>query len=53
MDLSVNEDHELITGAVQTVCAEFDDEHWSNLEEAHELPWEFSNRALSVGVVVR
>lgn len=51
MDFSVNEEHELITAAVQVVCAEFDDEYWSKRDKAHEFPWDFYNRLAEGGWV--
>ncbi len=51
MDFSVSEDHQLIEDAISAICAEFDDDYWSRLDEAHEFPWDFYNRLAEGGWV--
>jgi acyl-CoA dehydrogenase len=51
MDFSTDEDHELIEAAITAICAEFDDDYWSRLDEAHEFPWDFYNRLAEGGWV--
>lgn len=41
MDFSPDEDHRLIAEAVRARCAAFDDNYWSEHDQAHEFPWEF------------
>lgn len=48
MDFTTSEDHEAIREALRAVCGAFPDEYWSEVDEAHEFPWEFY-RALAEG----
>jgi len=49
MDFSSEEDHEAITSAVDTLCADFDDSYWSDKDERHEFPWEFYDQIAEGG----
>jgi len=51
MDFSVEEDHDAITVAVDAVCADFDDNYWSEKDQSHEFPWEFYDRMAHGGWV--
>jgi acyl-CoA dehydrogenase len=51
MDFSENADHQRIEDAIATICAEFDDDYWSRLDEAHEFPWDFYRRLAEGGWV--
>jgi len=51
MDFTPIEDHDVIEGAINSICAEFDDDYWSRLDEAHEFPWDFYNRLAEGGWV--
>jgi len=51
MDFSPNEDHQLIEDAITAICADFDDDYWSRLDEAHEFPWDFYDRLAEGGWV--
>jgi acyl-CoA dehydrogenase len=41
MDFSLDDDHLAIAGAVDRVCADFDDTYWSERDQLHEFPWAF------------
>ena len=41
MDFSTDPDHEAIAEAVDNVCAQYDDQYWSDLDQRHEFPWDF------------
>ncbi len=41
MDFRVDDDHQAIIGAVDRVCAQFDDKYWSACDTEHRFPWEF------------
>ena len=43
MDFSFSPDHEAIVEAVDRVCAQFDDQYWSEHDRLHEFPYEFYN----------
>ena len=49
MDFTVDEDHEAITEAIQSICAKFDDEYWAARDSQHEFPWDFYNVMASAG----
>ena len=51
MDFSPNEDHQLIEDAITAIGADFDDDYWSRLDEAHEFPWDFYDRLAEGGWV--
>lgn len=51
MDFAPNEDHELIAEGVRAICAEFDDDYWSERDQRHEFPWEFYSRLAEGGWV--
>ncbi len=48
MDFSRTDDHGAIREGVRRICADFTDEYWAALDEAHEFPWDFYN-ALAAG----
>jgi len=41
MDFSRNEHDESIREGIRRICADFPDEYWSAVDEAHEFPWAF------------
>ena len=41
MNFETSSDHEVIVEAVDRVCAQFDDNYWSERDQNHEFPWEF------------
>ena len=41
MDFEPVEDHEAIREGIRRICADFTDEYWSEVDEAHEFPWRF------------
>ncbi len=41
MDFTPDEDHETIREGIRRICADFPDEYWSGVDEAHEFPWAF------------
>ena len=49
MDFRPDEDHQLIEDAITAICADFDDDYWSHLDEAHEFPWDFYDRLAEGG----
>src|SRR5829696_771688 len=51
MDFSQSSDHEAIREAIRKICAGFDDDYWSQKDEAHEFPWDFYARLAEGGWV--
>ncbi len=51
MEFSQSSDHEAIREGIRKICASFDDDYWSQKDEAHEFPWEFYNRLAEGGWV--
>lgn len=51
MDLTPDEDHELIRSAVRTLCARFDDAYWRACDEEHRFPTEFYDAMAAGGWV--
>jgi acyl-CoA dehydrogenase len=41
VDFSEDSEHQAIAEAIRSVCADFDDEYWSECEREHRFPWEF------------
>ena len=51
MEFTQSSDHEAIREGIRKICASFDDDYWSQQDEAHEFPWEFYNRLAEGGWV--
>ena len=51
MDFTRTDDHEAIREGVRRVCADFDDEYWAEVDEAHEFPWAFYDKLAEGGWV--
>ena len=51
MEFTQSSDHEAIREGIRKICAGFDDDYWSQQDEAHEFPWEFYNRLAEGGWV--
>lgn len=51
MNFETNPDHEAITEAVDRVCAQFDDNYWSERDTNHEFPWDFYKQMADGGWV--
>ena len=49
MNFAETEEHTLIRDAIRRVCADFPDEYWSKLDEAHQFPWDFYNALAAAG----
>ncbi len=49
MDFDETEEQRLIRDAIRKVCADFPDEYWARLDEAHEFPWDFYNALAEAG----
>jgi len=41
MDFAVPADHQMVSDAVDAICARYDDTYWSDCDQRHEFPWEF------------
>ena len=48
MDFTPRDDHQAIRDGIRRICADFPDEYWSEVDEAHEFPWAFYD-ALAAG----
>ena len=51
MEVSRSEDHDAIREGIQRICADFPDEYWSEVDEAHEFPWAFYDKLAEGGWV--
>lgn len=49
MDFSEPADHQAIREGIRRVCADFPDEYWARLDQAHEFPWDFYARLAEGG----
>lgn len=47
----LNEDHAAIIEGVDRVCSQFDDDYWSQRDQAHEFPWDFYKQMAEGGWV--
>jgi acyl-CoA dehydrogenase len=41
MEFGRAEEHEAIREGIRRICADFPDEYWAEVDEAHEFPWAF------------
>ena len=41
MEFGESEEHVAIREGIRRICADFPDEYWAQVDEAHEFPWEF------------
>ena len=46
-----SEHHQAIIDGVERVCSGFDDQYWSEKDQAHEFPWAFYDQMASGGWV--
>jgi len=51
MEFSRSEDHQAIREGIQRICADFPDEYWAEVDEAHEFPWAFYDKLAEGGWV--
>ena len=51
MEFTRTDEHDAIREGIQRICADFPDEYWAELDEAHEFPWAFYDKLAEGGWV--